>query len=752
MKKFLVVCTLAAAALLPLGAQAQPESGYWWNPAAAGSGFVIETQGTSMYMAGFLYAASGEATWVASIGPMTSPTQYSGPLLTFSGGQTLTGAYHSPTQSPSSPGNIAINFTSDTTASLAWPGGTMPIQRFDIVPGGSSTVQPATNPQTGWWWNSAEGGRGFAVEVQNGVMYLAGYMYDAQGNPVWYLASGNMSNVALFQGEWMQFGNGQTLTGRYQQPTTVNGNVGAATLQFSSTTSATLTLPDGRQIAFNRFIFGSIAGPAAAAWPGFARDAQHTAQGAVASQPLNRIVWSTPVDLAPQYDGSGELLIHYGSPVTTPGNTVLVPVKTSAGGAFRVDARTGASGLLLWSATSDYVLPPQSASYPTWTPSFNLAVTSANRVYFAGSGGKLYYRDNVDYASGMPNALVFYGADNYSANSAAFDSTIFINTPITVDAQGNAYFGFIATGSNPAGLTSGIARLGADGTGSWADAATLANDQTISKLATNAAPAVSPDQGTLYIAVNTDPSYDPSGNGLQFGYLLALDSTTLAANGGQPLYDPAAQAPAYVSDDASSSPTVGPDGDVYFGVLESSIPDHNDRGWLLHFDSALSTVKIPGSFGWDDTASIVPAAMVPSYHGSSSYLVSTKDNNYGGVGSGDGQNRVAVLDPNATESDPIAGIPVMAEVLTILGVTPDPDYPGGVKEWCINSAAVDPQTNSILVNSEDGTLYRWNLITNQLTQRVVIANGVGEAYTPTSIGPDGTVYAINNSVLFAVGQ
>src|SRR5688572_29686774 len=66
-----------------------------------------------------------------------------------------------------------------------------------------------------------------------------------------------------------------------------------------------------------------VVGPA---WPGFGRDPQHSAVGAVATQDLNRIAWSTPVDLAPQYRPSGALLIHYGSPVISAANTVVLPV------------------------------------------------------------------------------------------------------------------------------------------------------------------------------------------------------------------------------------------------------------------------------------------------------------------------------------------------------------------------------------------------------------------------------------------
>jgi hypothetical protein len=87
----------------------------------------------------------------------------------------------------------------------------------------------------------------------------------------------------------------------------------------------------------------------------------------------------------------------------------------------------------------------------------------------------------------------------------------------------------------------------------------------------------------------------------------------------------------------------------------------------------------------------------------------------------------------------------MAAVLTI----PSPVE----KEWCVNSAAVDPFSKSVLANNEDGDLYRWDLTSNQLIESIALTTiQTGEAYTPTVIGVDGTVYAINHGVLFAVGQ
>jgi hypothetical protein len=492
--------------------------------------------------------------------------------------------------------------------------------------------------------------------------------------------------------------------------------------------------------------------PALAAWSTFAGDPHHTAVSAAASQPLEVIHWSTPVDLAPP---SSPILIHYGSPLVTPANTVIVPVKTGNSGGFKVEARNGGNGALIWSQTTDYILPLHN-----WTPSYSPTLTPGNRVYFAGAGGTVYFRDNVDSSGSTGGQLAFFGLVNYLASPASYNATVFVDTPITSDSGGNIYFGFRTSGTAPLGLQSGIARIDSNGNGTWISAVNASGgDANITQVPHQAAPALSNDGQTLYVVVT-------SANTSTNQYLVGLDPTTLALKQSSPgvpmrvaLKDPrnGGVNNATVSDDSSASPMVGPDGDVYYGVLGN--PDNGSRGWMLHFSGDLTQTRTAGAFGWDNTPSVVPASMVPSYTGTSSYLIFTKYNNYAGQDGGDGVNKIAVLDPNATMVEPHAssnGLLVMKEILTIAGPTPDPDfiaqYPNAVREWCINTAVVDPATMSVMVNSEDGKLYRWNLNTNTLSQVVTLSPGVGEAYTPTLMGPDGTVYAINWAILNAVGR
>jgi hypothetical protein len=318
---------------------------------------------------------------------------------------------------------------------------------------------------------------------------------------------------------------------------------------------------------------------------------------------------------------------------------------------------------------------------------------------------------------------------------------------LTCDPRGIVYCGFVCLGATPANLASGLARIDAQGNGSWVSASVISGDNTIQQVVTNCAPAVSNDGSKIYVAVR---------DGNTTGYMLCLNSTTLALVSKKRLKDPGSGNDAYLFDDGTATPAVGPNGDVFYGVLENPFYSNHLRGWMLHMDGALSAANFaPGAFGWDDTPSIFPSTVVPQYTGGSPYLLLTKYNNYASTG-GDGRNKVGVLDPTQTQIDPVSGQTVMKEVITIVGPTPDPGNigpgsPNAVREWCINTAAIDPISKCGLVNCEDGILYRWNFATNTLTQALVLTAGIGEAYTPTCLGPDGTVYAINDAKVFACG-
>lgn len=471
-------------------------------------------------------------------------------------------------------------------------------------------------------------------------------------------------------------------------------------------------------------------------WRGFAANAQHTAMAAVAGQSLAKFHWTMAVDLAPPVrPGGGELLIHYASPMITWKNTVLVPVKTTSQGNFEIVAVAGTNGANIWTLTTDYLLPPYD-----WVPPLPAHLTGQNLLYVAGAGGTVYFRNTPDSTTGTTGQQAFYGIANYRADEQVYQQNVMIDTPITADNQGNIYFGFVVLGSTPLGLQSGIARMAPSGTGTWISAGNAANDQSMTQVAMNCAPAVSADGSTVYIAVS---------NGGQ-GYLVGLDSATLAPKYRVLLLDPATGQDASIYDESSAAPTIGPDGEVYYGVLESSLGEHNCRGWLLNFTSDLSKENAPGSFGWDDTVAIVPVSLntVPPRY----YLMS-KYNNYYDCGKGNGHNMIAILDPKLTQKDEYSAATVMREVETKLGPVQVPGEPAGaVYEWCINSAAVDPDNNSVIANSEDGYVYRWYLPGNTLTQALLLNGPIGEAYTPTLIGPDGTVYAINDATLYAIGN
>ena len=501
-------------------------------------------------------------------------------------------------------------------------------------------------------------------------------------------------------------------------------------------------------LACSTLVFAQAAG--AQIWSGYGGNAQHTAQSRYAAGQLNVIKWQTPVDTNPSYSGN-ELLIHYGEPGVTAQSNVILTCRHGSGNPFTIEGHNGTSGSLIWSVTSTYILPSAD-----WGPSMGLVlfpgppsfqVTSigvtglgapSTVAAWPESGGRVALRQDADERIGRIATHAFYGDANYAINSASMNANVQVCTPLTAGPDGSVYFGYYVSGSNALGLTSGLAVIRPNGTGQAVNVAAISgNDGGIDRVTFNCAPALSADGSTLYVAV--------AAGEYGRGYLASINSTTLAPIARIELLDPSNQQPAEVPSIGTATPLIAPDGSVFFGVLENSGGSNDYRGWMLHFSGDLTQSFTPGEFGWDNTASIVPASFKPD-GGTSSYYICCKYNNY--INAGDGMNKVALLDPSMTQDFTKFGINVMYEVETILGPTSSPA--GGVYEWCINSIAIDMPNKTAIVNSEDGTCYAWNLATGLLTSKIKLTAGIGEAYTSTVIAPNGNVYAISNGILFAI--
>ena len=135
------------------------------------------------------------------------------------------------------PANIRVRelfWLDDATLGAATYGRGM--YRAAVAAGGPNNYQDL------WWSGQVENGWGMSITQHGATLFIALYIYDAQGRPQWAVMSGGTWNAGFtaYTGALYQ-PNGSFFGAYNASQFTVNPSVGTATVTFTSLTTATLT-------------------------------------------------------------------------------------------------------------------------------------------------------------------------------------------------------------------------------------------------------------------------------------------------------------------------------------------------------------------------------------------------------------------------------------------------------------------------------------------------------------------------------
>jgi hypothetical protein len=433
----------------------------------------------------------------------------------------------------------------------------------------------------------------------------------------------------------------------------------------------------------------------------------------------------------------------------------------------------------VWNFASDWTPVPNDYTLGGWEPLFQ-PVLASTYMYVPGAGGTVYQLDQTSGAA----------LQQINPFDASEDPTKFVVGGLTADSQGNIYYNVmqvvLAWPWDSDVVNSWIVKVGSTGSTSVATyTSLLPNAPTVcvgvfsknalpwppsanalpgnvkcgtQRPALNLAPAISADGSTLYtvsrghfwgrdsylLAVNTADlslQWSTSLQGLfddGCNVLLPLDGlpdgcSIYGATG----LDPTQNTPGagIVSDEASASPTVAPDGSILFGVNDDF--DYG-RGHLVKFD-ANGIYQASYNFGWDSTPAIYP--------NNGTYSILLKDNHY--------NNGSYCNNPTYCPKAPPGPyyITQLDSNLNIEWQFKDPSvtkgHPNGF-EWCANAPAID--VNGVVYgDNEDGNLYAVQQ-GGASAQSIFLHQSINAGYTPTSIGSDGTIYTENDGHFIATGN
>jgi hypothetical protein len=432
-----------------------------------------------------------------------------------------------------------------------------------------------------------------------------------------------------------------------------------------------------------------------------------------------------------------------------------------------------------WNFATDWTPIPNDYTLDGWEPLFQ-PVLASTYIYVPGAGGTIYQLDQT-------TGVLLQQINPFGISE---DPTKFVSGGLTADAQGNIYYNVmqvvLAWPWDSDVVNSWLVKVATDGSTSTVTYTSLLPGAPTTCLGVfspsqlpwppsanavpgnrkcgsqrpglNVAPVISLDGSTVYtvsrahfwgresylVAVNTaDLTLQWSTSLLN---LFDDGCNVLLPPDGQPggcsIYGATGIDPTQntlgagiISDQASASPLVAPDGAILLGVNDAF--DYG-RGHLVKFDST-GTYQASYNFGWDTTPAIYP--------NNGTYSVILKDNHYDS----------GSYCQNSTWCPPAPPGPYYITQLDsnlipqwqFQDTTITRQHPNGY-EWCVNAAAVDAN-GVVYADNEDGYLYAIQQ-GGTTVQKIFLERAISAGYTPTSLGGDGTIYGENAGHFIAIGN
>ena len=218
-----------------------PMTGLWWNQKEPGWGMSLTQQGPVIFVAWYTYDQSGKSMWLVMSSCAVAGDSCTGDIYSVAGGTAPGLPWNDAGKVVAKVGSGTLAFSDNNSASFNYTlngiSGTRNITRQVFATG---AVPPSVD-YSALWWNAKEPGWGVALTHQYGTIFATLYTYDANGSPVWYVASSCAVSGNGCTGDLYQVTGGSTPTVAWNGANIVTTKIGTVGFDFSDSSNGVMS-------------------------------------------------------------------------------------------------------------------------------------------------------------------------------------------------------------------------------------------------------------------------------------------------------------------------------------------------------------------------------------------------------------------------------------------------------------------------------------------------------------------------------